>query len=118
MQSTAQKIEEFNGLQKLAYDVLTKDKRARFSKQVLVHSMWMYDKRTSDELTFKAFATDLLNDKFKVESYTRAARKVVEKRPELGNPDRHKLAEQMKVVIRESDVDPGQIEIDFGGESC
>lgn len=109
----APKIKEFKGLMKLAHKALESDPKARVSKQVLIHTMWMHDEKTSNELTFRAFAVDILEDKFKVESYTRAARKVVEIHPHLGNPNRTKLAEDIRSVIRASDTNPDQIEIDF-----
>jgi len=110
MQSNKQKTKEFKGLMKIAFLVLQTDKQARIYKEKLVFQMWRLDQATSFGGQLHDFAMDIINSKFKLESYTRAARKVVEIHPELGNPNRKKLAKQMKIVVKQSDLDPNQIE--------
>lgn len=104
------KIKEFNGMKDTAFEVLMDFPEARFKKNILIYRMWQFENKGG---SLEDFALAFIRDDFKVESMTRAARAVVELHPELGNPDRKKLAKQMKLVIKESLVDPGQIEIQF-----
>ena len=112
MQSSKQlnkKIGEFKGIMKLAHEVLCKYPEARNNKNTLVFLMW----RTKHGGSSTHFVNDFVNGVFKIESYTRAARKVVELHPILGNPNRKKLEQDYKVIIKQSNIDPSQLEIDF-----
>lgn len=103
------KVKEFKGLMKLAHEVLERYPEARVKKNTLVFLMW----RTKHGGNSTQFINDFINDKFKIESYTRAARKVVEILPELGNPNRKKLEKEFKAIVKESNENPNQLEINF-----
>jgi hypothetical protein len=94
---------------KLAHEVLVRYPESRKNKNTLVFLMW----RTKHGGSSTQFINDFINGVFKIESYTRAARKVVEVCPELGNPDRKRLENQFKAVVKESSIHPNQLEINF-----
>lgn len=102
-------INEFKGLKKLAFHVLTHFPEARYKKNILIFRMWEHKTQCS----FADFTRAFLSSEFKVESMTRAARAVVMVHPELGNPNRGKLAKEYKFIIKESEGNPAQIEM-FG----